>query len=89
MRVNNRRGSIQLPYTSSKISLDSMVCLLQHPLRRCLIHLLTSDMHTHFVLYFCLKVMIFGCLYFKDNISWAGILNRLIFDKLYYSWILS
>ena len=46
-------------------------------------------MHTGFVLSFGLKVMISSCQHFYNNLSFTGILNRLIFDRVYDSWILS
>ena len=46
-------------------------------------------MHTGFVLSFVLKVMISSCQHFYDNLSFTGILNRLIFDRVYDSLILS
>ena len=88
-RVNNRRESIQLPYISSKMSLLSMVCLLQLPQRRCEISQLTSGMHTGFVLSFGLKVMISSCQHFYNNLSFTGVLDRLTFDRVYDSCILS
>ena len=38
---------------------------------------------------FWLKVMISSCQHFYDNLSFTGILNRLIFDRVYDSWIFS
>ena len=46
-------------------------------------------MHTGFVLSFGLKVMISSCQHFYNNLSFTGILDRLIFDRVYDSWILS
>ena len=46
-------------------------------------------MHTGFVLSFGLKVMISSCQHFYDNLSFTGILDRLIFDRVYDGWILS
>jgi len=42
-----------------------------------------------FILSFVLKVMISTCQHFYDNSSFTGIFNRLIFDRVYGSWIFS
>ena len=47
-------------------------------------------MHIGFVLSFGLKVMISSCQHFYNNQkSFTGILDKLIFDRVYDSWILS
>ena len=45
-------------------------------------------MHTGFALSFGLKVMISSCKHFYDNLSFTGILKRLIFDRVYGSWMI-
>ena len=39
--------------------------------------------------FFELKVMISSCQHIYDNLSFTGILHRLIFVRVYDSWILS
>ena len=51
--------------------------------------LLTSGMHTDFALSLLLKVMISTCQHVYDNQSFTGKLNKLIFVRVYDSWILS